>query len=107
LQPEPLMRLSWYDIVQYLIYVLSCADLEITDFDLKKREKEEKLVQLREQAAALKVSAPTNRKREHLTRGSWPTNRKREHLTRGSSPTNRKSEQLPKAVCWPVGRGNT
>jgi hypothetical protein len=73
-----------------LIYVLSCSDLEITDFDLKKREKEEKLVQLREQAAALKVSSPANRKRGHLTRGSSPTNRKRGHLTRGSSPTNRK-----------------
>ncbi len=76
------MRLSWYDIVQYLIYVLSCADLEITDFDLKKREKEEKLVQLREQAAALKVSAPTNRKREHLTGGRSPANRNQRQFVR-------------------------
>ncbi len=90
--PEPLLRLSWYDIVQYFISVLSCSDLEITDFDLKKREKEEKLVQLREQAAALKVSAPTNRKREHLTRGSSLTNRKRENLIRGSSLANRKRD---------------
>jgi hypothetical protein len=87
------MRLSWYDIVQYLIYVLSCADLEITDFDLKKREKEEKLVQLREQAAALKVSAPGNRKRERVARGR--------------SPTNRKTEQLPGVGRPPIGRENT
>jgi hypothetical protein len=68
--------------VQYLIYVLSCADLEITDFDLKKREKEEKLVQLREQAAALKVSAPTNGKKEHLTRARSPANRNQRQFVR-------------------------
>jgi hypothetical protein len=61
---------------------LSCSDLEITDFDLKKREKEEKLVQLREQAAALKVCAPTNGKREHLTRGRSPTNRNQRQFVR-------------------------
>jgi hypothetical protein len=33
------------------------AEVEITDFDLKKKDKEEKIQQLREQAATAKVSA--------------------------------------------------